>query len=87
MRLRPKNKNVLIQIQEKRERMIDSAKKNGFTSEVTIRFSQELDELIYEYQCILKRERVCKEEAKFQYKKILMVWPSKATDDKYQMNY
>lgn len=83
--MRPKNKKVLIQIQEKRERMIDSAKKYGFTSEVTIRFSQELDELIYEYQCILKREHARKEKAAFIFKKILLLWPNKLTEDKYQM--
>ncbi|GAA0324438.1 hypothetical protein GCM10008967_13730 [Bacillus carboniphilus] len=36
-------------IKEKREQMIQSANKYGFTNEQTVRYSQELDELINVY--------------------------------------
>ncbi|WP_245959314.1 aspartyl-phosphate phosphatase Spo0E family protein [Neobacillus piezotolerans] len=38
------------EIQRKRKVMIESAKENGFTDEMTIQYSQELDELIVAYQ-------------------------------------
>ena len=45
-------------IKRKREQMIASAKLYGFTNEKTIRFSQELDILINEYQrCFRQNEK------------------------------
>ena len=41
--------SILDEIQKKREIMIDLAQKNGFTSDDTIKCSQELDQLIYQY--------------------------------------
>ena len=41
---------MLEEIKIKREIMIDCANKKGFTNEETIKFSQELDELMNEYQ-------------------------------------
>ncbi|RHW31440.1 aspartyl-phosphate phosphatase Spo0E family protein [Neobacillus notoginsengisoli] len=41
---------ILIEIQAKRKLMIDSANETGLTSESTVRYSQELDELIVAYQ-------------------------------------
>lgn len=40
--------------------MIETANRKGFTNDDTIRYSQELDQLIYEYQCLL----VIKEKTK-----------------------
>ena len=42
--------NILIEIQKKRNSMIDLAQKKGFTNFDTIKCSQELDQLIYQYQ-------------------------------------
>ncbi|MFB6465693.1 Spo0E family sporulation regulatory protein-aspartic acid phosphatase [Cytobacillus sp. Hz8] len=41
---------ILKQIKIKREKMIISAEKSGFTSDDTLKYSQELDQLILEYQ-------------------------------------
>ncbi|WP_231689582.1 aspartyl-phosphate phosphatase Spo0E family protein [Bacillus sp. FJAT-27245] len=41
---------LLDEIKKKRKVMIDSANENGFTNERTIKYSQELDELIAVYQ-------------------------------------
>lgn len=41
---------ILKEIQAKRKLMIESAKNTGFTSECTVRHSQELDQLIVAYQ-------------------------------------
>ncbi|MBU8877597.1 aspartyl-phosphate phosphatase Spo0E family protein [Bacillus sp. FJAT-29790] len=71
---------MLTQIQEMREKMIDSAEKNGFTSEDTIRCSQELDQLIFEYQCILRQDQERKEEVKFSFKQMIMGWPKQVIE-------
>lgn len=68
-------KKLLDEIQIKREVMIDSAKINGFTSEDTIRYSQELDKLIYEYQCVFQEEVQQNEEIKIVFKQMMMIWP------------
>jgi len=41
---------IELAIKEKREQMIQSARAYGFTNEITLRHSQELDLLLYEYQ-------------------------------------
>ena len=41
---------MLEEIKAKRESMINCASQKGFTNEMTIKLSQELDELINEYQ-------------------------------------
>lgn len=41
---------LLTEIQNKRENMIECALQTGYTSEDTIRHSQELDRLIYQFQ-------------------------------------
>lgn len=53
---------LLAEIKKKREKMIDSAVKSGFTSKATLQFSQELDELIYEYQCTFHHEMKTKKK-------------------------
>ncbi|MDZ5470540.1 aspartyl-phosphate phosphatase Spo0E family protein [Bacillus sp. 31A1R] len=74
-----RNHNELLEeIQEKREKMINSAQKSGFTSEDTIRYSQELDKLIFEYQCTFgKHNRRAEEvrELKYIYKHMMLIWP------------
>jgi stage 0 sporulation regulatory protein len=42
--------NLLILIKEKRDSMIVLANKTGYISDQTIKCSQDLDKLIYEYQ-------------------------------------
>ncbi|WML43498.1 aspartyl-phosphate phosphatase Spo0E family protein [Neobacillus sp. PS3-40] len=42
---------MLEEIRAKRKNMIDCANICGISSEETIRFSQELDKLIFTYQC------------------------------------
>ncbi|TMW70402.1 aspartyl-phosphate phosphatase Spo0E family protein [Alteribacter natronophilus] len=37
-------------VEEKRALMMESARKNGLTAEETVRYSQELDELLNRYQ-------------------------------------
>ncbi|WP_053600149.1 aspartyl-phosphate phosphatase Spo0E family protein [Bacillus sp. FJAT-18017] len=46
---------MMGEIQAKRQLMIESANLSGFTSENTIRYSQELDELIVAYQKVRNR--------------------------------
>jgi stage 0 sporulation regulatory protein len=45
---------MLDEINLKREMMIKSAEATGYTSEETIFYSQELDKLIFEYQCTFR---------------------------------
>lgn len=45
-------------IKEKRELMIASAKANGFTNEITLKYSQELDVLINEYQRFFRKKEI-----------------------------
>jgi stage 0 sporulation regulatory protein len=64
---------ILEEISYKRELMMDCAIKNGFTCEETIRYSQELDELINTYQ----RERYhpsTHQESRFSLKQIILRW-------------
>jgi stage 0 sporulation regulatory protein len=66
---------VLEEIKEKRELMISCANQLGFTNEKTIQYSQELDELINEYQRLFKYSSRENEEVKFAFKQMIMVWP------------
>jgi stage 0 sporulation regulatory protein len=66
---------VLEEIKEKRELMISCANQLGFTNEKTIQYSQELDELINEYQRLFKHSPRENEEVKFAFKQMIMVWP------------
>lgn len=66
---------MIAEIKVKRELMIKSAKKSGFTSEETIKYSQELDELINEYQRAVGQTLRQNEEVKFAFKQMIMVWP------------
>lgn len=43
---------LLLHIKEKRDSLISAANKTGYLSEQTIKSSQDLDKLIYEYQAM-----------------------------------
>ncbi|CAH2716542.1 Aspartyl-phosphate phosphatase Spo0E [Neobacillus rhizosphaerae] len=66
---------MIEEIKVKRELMINSATTLGFTSEETIKYSQELDELINEYHRIIGQASRQNEEVKIAFKQMLMVWP------------
>ncbi|WP_235816500.1 aspartyl-phosphate phosphatase Spo0E family protein [Bacillus massilinigeriensis] len=65
---------ILDEIQRKREKMISSAEKNGFTSDDTLRYSMELDKLIFEYQSNYKEE-IQETEVNFSIKQMILIWP------------
>ena len=52
------NKTILIEIQQKREVMIDLVNKKGILNDDAIRCSQELDQLIYQYQYSFRKKRM-----------------------------
>ncbi|MGX6442149.1 aspartyl-phosphate phosphatase Spo0E family protein [Neobacillus sp. K501] len=66
---------MLEAIKVKREMMIECANLNGFTCEETIKYSQELDVLINEYQKASKEFTKSKEEVKIAFKQMILIWP------------
>lgn len=66
---------MIEEIKVKRELMINSANKLGFTSEETIKYSQELDELINKYHRTVGQASRANEEVKFAFKQMIMIWP------------
>ncbi|MEH7522201.1 aspartyl-phosphate phosphatase Spo0E family protein [Bacillus sp. JJ1503] len=78
-------KEILLHIQEKREKMINSARKYGYTSEDTIQCSQELDQLIYEYQLTIHHSEKIEEEVRFPFKKMILVLPNTLTVTEFEM--
>lgn len=64
---------MLDEIQKKREKMIETANRKGFTSDDTIRYSQELDQLIYEYQCFFNGKR--EDEMKLNFRQMMFIIP------------
>ncbi len=66
---------MIEEIKAKRELMINSAYQLGFTSEETIKYSQELDELINKYQKACEQTHRKNEEVKFAFKQMIMIWP------------
>ncbi|MDN3014967.1 aspartyl-phosphate phosphatase Spo0E family protein [Paenibacillus sp. BSR1-1] len=66
---------MIEEIKAKRELMINSANTQGFTSEETIKYSQELDELINEYQKFMGKAPRPNEEVKFAFQQMIMIWP------------
>jgi stage 0 sporulation regulatory protein len=66
---------MIEEIKAKRELMINSANTQGFTNEKTIKYSQELDELINEYQKVMDQIPRPNEEVKFAFKQMVMIWP------------
>jgi stage 0 sporulation regulatory protein len=70
------NHDEMIQeIKMKRELMINSAYSQGFTSEITLKYSQELDELINEYQKVMEQIQRPNDDIKFAFKQMIMIWP------------
>lgn len=65
---------MLEEIKVKREIMIDCANKKGFTNDETIRVSQELDELINEYQRIFRPTPKETEDVGYAFFRIFMIW-------------
>jgi stage 0 sporulation regulatory protein len=74
------SEQMLEQINKKRELMMDCANRNGFTCEETLRFSQELDELINKYQLDLKQSTRSAEEIRFSLKNIITNWSKELVD-------
>lgn len=66
---------MLNAIKIKRAMMINCANTKGFTSEETIKYSQELDVLINEYQKASQQFSRPNEEVKFASKQMIMIWP------------
>lgn len=66
---------MIEEIKAKRELMINCANTRGFTSEETIKYSQELDELINKYQKIMGQAPRPNEEVKFAFQQMVMIWP------------
>ncbi|NHC41007.1 aspartyl-phosphate phosphatase Spo0E family protein [Bacillus sp. MM2020_1] len=66
---------MIEEIKLKRELMINSANTQGFTNEMTIQYSQELDELINKYQKVMEQISRPNEEIKFAFKQMIMIWP------------
>jgi stage 0 sporulation regulatory protein len=65
---------MLKEINLKRDLMMKSAEVTGLTSEETIYYSQELDKLIYEYQCTFRKESQKHTESKSGIRQML-IWP------------
>lgn len=67
------NKTMLIEIQKKRENMIDLVHQKGLANDDTIKCSQELDQLIYQYQLFFHKSPEKRGEGKRKIKQIV-VW-------------
>jgi len=67
-------KEMMETIQKKREVMIQSAKETGYTSEETIKHSQELDKLIVQYQRVFRQSNQKRAFAKKFKKQPVIVW-------------
>lgn len=70
------SREMLATIQQMREKMIESAQANGLGGEETIECSQELDKLIFEYQCLSQEKKKSKKERKITRKQSMFVWPN-----------
>ncbi|WP_223881841.1 aspartyl-phosphate phosphatase Spo0E family protein [Niallia endozanthoxylica] len=55
--MQDKKKTILAEIQKKREKMISLAQEKGLTNNDTIKCSQELDQLIFQYQSSFRKNR------------------------------
>lgn len=67
-------KEMMKAIQQKREAMIRSAKETGYTSEETIKHSQELDKLILQYQLAFRQSNQKRTLVRKCKKKTSIVW-------------
>ncbi|MBM7654186.1 aspartyl-phosphate phosphatase Spo0E family protein [Neobacillus cucumis] len=64
---------MIEEIKAKRELMINSANSLGYTSPQTIKYSQELDELINHYHKVIGQNSKSTEEVKIAFKHMVMV--------------
>ncbi|MDG3043944.1 aspartyl-phosphate phosphatase Spo0E family protein [Bacillus sp. B6(2022)] len=53
MNIYVRKEQLLMSIDEKRRQMVEAAQVEGYTGETTIKYSQELDNLMNEYQYLL----------------------------------
>ena len=53
MNIYVRKEQLLMSIDEKRKQMVEAAQVEGYTGEKTIKYSQELDNLMNEYQHLL----------------------------------
>jgi stage 0 sporulation regulatory protein len=70
--LRNKRIQLLTEIQQKREKMIETARKKGMASQETVLCSQELDQLIFEYQCAIKREKEQRNRMRVSFRQMIL---------------
>lgn len=68
------SKTILVEIQKKRENMIELVHKKGLTSDDTIKCSQELDQLIYQYQLSFHQTKEQRGEGQRKIKQ-MVIWP------------
>jgi stage 0 sporulation regulatory protein len=64
---------LLKEIDRMRERMVTSASDSGYTSEETIRFSQNLDHLIFEYQTLCKEAEIQRQRGKLLFRQMILL--------------
>jgi stage 0 sporulation regulatory protein len=64
---------LLKEIDRVRGLMVAAARETGYTSEETIRRSQELDRLIYEYQSYCKESELQRQRAKILFRQIILL--------------
>lgn len=64
---------LLKQIDRMREQMLISASETGYTSQETIRCSQDLDRLIFEYQTLSKEADVQRKRGKLLFRQMILL--------------
>ena len=64
---------LLKEIDRVRELMVAAALETGYTSDETVRRSQELDRLIYEYQTLRKETELQRQKAKILFRQIILL--------------
>ncbi|WP_462409065.1 aspartyl-phosphate phosphatase Spo0E family protein [Neobacillus sp. Marseille-QA0830] len=67
--------DMIEEIKAKREIMINCANTLGYTSEETVKYSQELDELINRYHKMMGQAPRTNDEVKIAFKQMIMIWP------------
>ncbi|CAM3763030.1 aspartyl-phosphate phosphatase Spo0E family protein [Mesobacillus thioparans] len=66
--------NALMgEIDRVREMMIAAAGETGYTSDETVRLSQELDTLIYEYQALCRETEVQRKKTRLLFRQIILL--------------
>jgi stage 0 sporulation regulatory protein len=66
---------ILEEIKDKKGLMIQSANTLGYTSEETVKYSQELDELLNDYHRAMRQTSRSNEEVKLTFKQMIMRGP------------